>query len=170
MTGETEALLVDAGFTRADGHRIVAEILDSGRTLTRVVITAGDPDFYFGAEVIADAFPEATFAAPADVIEHIDHSYVGKLAAWAHLGVNLPTRLVEIAELTDAVLSVEAPRSRYAAAATCWVIARGTSSSPPRGPSSAGSCSSKACTSGPLTARPPSCGPSGSARSTSSRR
>jgi glyoxylase-like metal-dependent hydrolase (beta-lactamase superfamily II) len=107
VTGGTEALLVDAGFTRADGHRIVAEILDTGRTLTQVVITAGDPDFYFGAEVIADAFPEATFAAPADVIEHINHSYAGKLAAWAHLGVNLPTRLVEIAELTDPVLSVE---------------------------------------------------------------
>ena len=107
VTGESEALLVDAGFTRADGHRIVAEILDSGRALTQVVITAGDPDFYFGAEVIADAFPATTFTAPADVIEHIDHSYAGKLAAWAHLGVNLPTRLVEIAELADPVLSVE---------------------------------------------------------------
>ena len=31
VTGETEALLVDAGFTRADGHRLVAAILDSVR-------------------------------------------------------------------------------------------------------------------------------------------
>ena len=81
--------MVDAGFTRADGHRIVAEVLDAGRSLTPVVITAGDPDFYFGAEVIADAFPEAAFVAPADVIEHIQHSYEGKLEAWAHLGSNL---------------------------------------------------------------------------------
>jgi len=107
VAGESEALLVDAGFTRADGHRIVAAVLDSGRTLTRVVITGGDPDFYFGAEVIADAFPAATFTAPADVIEHIRHSYEGKLAAWAHLGVNLPTRLVDITELTEPVLSLE---------------------------------------------------------------
>jgi glyoxylase-like metal-dependent hydrolase (beta-lactamase superfamily II) len=107
VAGATEALLVDAGFTRADGHRIVAEVLDSGRTLTRVLITAGDPDFYFGAEVIADAFPQATFAAPADVIEHINHSYQGKLAAWAHLGPNLPTRLVPITELTETVMSLE---------------------------------------------------------------
>ena len=34
VTGETEALVVDAAFTRADGHRIVAEVLDSGKTLT----------------------------------------------------------------------------------------------------------------------------------------
>ena len=97
VTGETEALVVDAAFTRADGHRIVAAVLDAGKRLTTVVITAGDPDFYFGAEVIADAFPEAAFVAPADVIEHIQHSYQGKLQAWAHLGANLPTRLVDIA-------------------------------------------------------------------------
>ena len=34
VTGGTEALVVDAGFTRADGHRIVAEVLDSGKWLT----------------------------------------------------------------------------------------------------------------------------------------
>jgi glyoxylase-like metal-dependent hydrolase (beta-lactamase superfamily II) len=107
VTGETEALVVDAAFTRADGHRIAAEVLDSGKRLTTVVITAGDPDFYFGAEVIADAFPDASFLAPADVIEHIQHSYEAKLKAWAHLGPNLPTRLVDITPLTDTVLPVD---------------------------------------------------------------
>src|SRR3954463_3844893 len=107
VTGETEAIVVDAAFTRADGHRIAAAALDSGRTLRTVVISAGDPDFYFGAEVIADAFPEARFVAPADVIEHIRASYEGKLKAWAHLGANLPTRLVEIEELTPYVLTVD---------------------------------------------------------------
>jgi glyoxylase-like metal-dependent hydrolase (beta-lactamase superfamily II) len=107
VTGESEALVVDAAFTRADGHRIVAEVLDSGKRLTTVVITAGDPDFYFGAEVIADAFPEAIFLAPVDVIEHIQHSYQGKLQAWAHLGPNLPTRLVDITTLTESTLTVD---------------------------------------------------------------
>jgi glyoxylase-like metal-dependent hydrolase (beta-lactamase superfamily II) len=107
VTGETEALVVDAAFTRADGHRIVAEVLDSGKRLTTVVVTAGDPDFYFGAEVIADAFPGAVFLAPADVIEHIQHSYEGKLKAWAHLGPNLPTRLVEVGELAEPTIAVD---------------------------------------------------------------
>jgi glyoxylase-like metal-dependent hydrolase (beta-lactamase superfamily II) len=107
VTGESEALVVDAAFTRADGHRIVAALLDAGKQLSTVVITAGDPDFYFGAEVIADAFPEAVFLAPADVIEHIQHSYQGKLEAWAHLGANLPTRLVPVAPLTEPVLTVD---------------------------------------------------------------
>jgi len=107
VTGETEALVVDAAFTRADGHRIVAAVLDSGKRLTTVVVTAGDPDFYFGAEVIADAFPDAAFVAPADVITHIEHSYEGKLQAWAHLGPNLPTRRVAIAPLATATLCVD---------------------------------------------------------------
>ncbi|MVU80872.1 MBL fold metallo-hydrolase [Nocardia sp. ET3-3] len=107
VTGPTEALVVDAGFTRADGHRIVAEVLDAGKRLTTVLITAGDPDFYFGAEVIADAFPEVRFLAPADVLDHIKDSYEGKLQAWAQLGANLPTRLVEIAALTSDTVTVD---------------------------------------------------------------
>jgi len=100
VTGETEALLVDAGFTRADGHRLAAAILDSGKRLTTVFLSHGDPDFYFGAEVVADAFPDAQIVATPLVIEHIAHSYEGKLKAWAAAGANLPTRLVEIAPLT----------------------------------------------------------------------
>lgn len=96
VTGENQAILVDAGFTRADAHRIVAAVLDSGKPLSAVLVTAGDPDFYFGAEVIADAFPGVPFLAPADVIDHIRHSYEGKLVAWAHLGANLPTRLIDL--------------------------------------------------------------------------
>jgi glyoxylase-like metal-dependent hydrolase (beta-lactamase superfamily II) len=100
VTGEHDALLVDAGFTRADGHRLVAEILDSGKNLTTVFVSHGDPDFYFGAEVLADAFPAAAFVATPHTIEHIHHSYEGKLKAWAALGANLPTRLVDLTPLT----------------------------------------------------------------------
>src|SRR3954454_15805524 len=101
ITGEREAMLVDAGFTRADGHRLVGEILDSGRTLTTVFISHADPDFYWGAEVIADAFPETEIVATPLVIEHIGDAYAGKLAAWEAVGVNRPTRLVDLAALTD---------------------------------------------------------------------
>ncbi|TQE17635.1 MBL fold metallo-hydrolase [Streptomyces ipomoeae] len=100
VTGDSEALLVDAGFARADGHRLAAEVLDSGKKLTTVFISHGDPDFYFGAEVLADAFPDAKFVATEHVIEHIQHSYEGKLKAWEALGPNLPTRLVDIEPLT----------------------------------------------------------------------
>ena len=100
ITGPDHAFLIDCGFTRADGHRLVAEILDSGKALTKVFVSHADPDFYWGAEVVADAFPEAEIVATPLVIEHIRAAYEGKLTAWETLGVNRPTRLVDLAELT----------------------------------------------------------------------
>ena len=64
VTSEREALLVDAGFTRADGYRLAAAVLDSGKTLAAVFISHGDPDFYIGAEVIADTFPARRSSPP----------------------------------------------------------------------------------------------------------
>lgn len=107
VTGPTEAMLVDAGFTRADGHRLVAAVLDSGKTLRTVFISHADPDFYFGLEVIADAFPDAAIVATPIVIDHIRASFEGKLTAWAALGTNLPTRLPEIAPLEGTTLTVD---------------------------------------------------------------
>ncbi|OZC73618.1 MBL fold metallo-hydrolase [Rhodococcus sp. 06-462-5] len=107
VSGDTQAVLVDAGFTRADGHRAVAAILDSGKELTTVFISAGDPDFYFGAEVVQDAFPNARFVAPADVIDHIDHSYDKKLESWKNLGVNLPTRRVTLEAFSSDSITVD---------------------------------------------------------------
>ncbi|MFD9335290.1 MBL fold metallo-hydrolase [Streptomyces sp. NPDC060028] len=100
ITGERDALLIDTGFTRADGHRLAAEILDSGKNLTTVFISHADPDYYWGAEVIADAFPDAEILATPIVIDHIKAAYQGKLAAWEPVGVNRPTRLVEMEPLT----------------------------------------------------------------------
>ncbi|MEO8261626.1 MAG: MBL fold metallo-hydrolase, partial [Pseudolysinimonas sp.] len=107
VTGPDEALLVDAGFTRADGHRLVAAILDSGKALKTVFISHADPDFYFGLEVVADAFPGAKIVATPLVIEHIHASFDGKLQAWAALETNLPTRLVEISPLEGNTLLVD---------------------------------------------------------------
>jgi glyoxylase-like metal-dependent hydrolase (beta-lactamase superfamily II) len=100
ITGADQAFLIDAGFTRADGHRLVAAILDSGKRLSTVFISHADPDFYWGAEVIADAFPDAQLLATPLVIEHIAAAYEGKLKAWEAVGANRPTRLVTLTELT----------------------------------------------------------------------
>ncbi|GAA2236164.1 MULTISPECIES: MBL fold metallo-hydrolase [Kitasatospora] len=99
VTGESEALLVDTGFTRADGHRLVAEVLDSGKELTTVFVSHGDPDYYWGAEVLADAFPTARLVATAPVISHIRAKFEGKLKAWEAVGANRPTRLVDLEPL-----------------------------------------------------------------------
>ncbi|WP_238545294.1 MULTISPECIES: hypothetical protein [Streptomyces] len=64
VTGEREALLVDGQFTLAEQHRILGDVIDSGKELTTVVVTTADPDYYFGLEVIRQAFPEVRIVAP----------------------------------------------------------------------------------------------------------
>lgn len=49
-SGPHEAVLFDAQFSVKDGEKLVEMIKKSGKKLTRIVITSGDPDFYFGLE------------------------------------------------------------------------------------------------------------------------
>ncbi|MFJ9775205.1 MBL fold metallo-hydrolase [Kitasatospora sp. NPDC101157] len=94
VTGPNDAMLVDAGFTRSDGRRLVERVRATGKRLTTVFVSHGDPDFYFGAQEVQDAFPRARFLATASTVEHIQETFEEKLRAWAHLGPELPTRLV----------------------------------------------------------------------------
>lgn len=86
--------MVDGQFTLAEQHRVLADIIDSGKELTTVVVTTSDPDYYFGLEVIRQAFPEARIVATATIVERIKASWEGKLKTWAHLGKNLTTEVI----------------------------------------------------------------------------
>ena len=60
VSGPTEAILFDAQFSPKDGAKLVEMIKSRGKTLKAIVITSGDPDFYFGLEPIVKAFPDDT--------------------------------------------------------------------------------------------------------------
>ena len=64
VSGKTEAIVIDTGFTRADALRVAANVLDSGKTLKTIFISNADPDFYFGAEVLKGYFPNAQVLTP----------------------------------------------------------------------------------------------------------
>ncbi len=57
-------------------------IKKSGKKLTRIVITSGDPDFYFGLEPLVKAFPDVNVVATAEVVKHINATKAVKLAYW----------------------------------------------------------------------------------------
>ena len=48
VVGDKEAMVIDAGFTRADALRIAANVLDSGKQLKTIYVSQADPDYYFG--------------------------------------------------------------------------------------------------------------------------
>lgn len=81
-TGPHEAVLFDAQFSVKDGEKLVEMIQKSGKKLTRIVITSGDPDFYFGLEPLVKAFPQAKVVATAEVVKHINATKEAKLAYW----------------------------------------------------------------------------------------
>jgi len=95
VSGKTDAVLIDAQFTLADAEKVAREILESGKKLTTIYISHGDPDFYFGLEVFKRYFPEVTvFASPATV-EHIKATAQKKLEVWGErLGKNITSNVV----------------------------------------------------------------------------
>jgi glyoxylase-like metal-dependent hydrolase (beta-lactamase superfamily II) len=108
VTGEKEAILFDAQFTLADAHRLVALILESGKELKEVFITFGDPDFYFGLEVIKQAFPAVKIQATAETIKKIKASHAKKLEVWGpKLGSNAPKNIIIPDEFTGDKLELE---------------------------------------------------------------
>ena len=51
VSGKKDAVLIDTQFTLADAEKVAQEIKKSGKKLTTIFVSHGDPDFYFGLEV-----------------------------------------------------------------------------------------------------------------------
>lgn len=65
ITGEKEAFLVDAQFQKQYAEELAARIKDSGKELKVIYISHFDPDYYFGLDVLAEAFPKARILSTA---------------------------------------------------------------------------------------------------------
>lgn len=108
VTGKTEAVLIDSGFTRADALRIAANVLDSGKTLKAIFISNADPDYYFGVETLRTVFPHVPVYATAAVRARIQAKMAGKLAFWGpKMGANAAHTPVVPDEFTAASLTVD---------------------------------------------------------------
>lgn len=82
VSGEKEVMLVDAQFGKSQAEQVVQKIRASGKQLTTIYISHGDPDYYFGLETLTAAFPDAKVLASAPTVEHIKHTMDGKLKYW----------------------------------------------------------------------------------------
>ena len=80
--GENEAVLVDAQFTVSNAHRLVAEILETGRELTTVYITHVHPDHFMGLPVIKQAFPGARVVSIKASADDVNASGDFKVEYW----------------------------------------------------------------------------------------
>lgn len=92
---KTDAILIDAQFTLADAETVATKIKDSGKKLTAIYVSHGDPDFYFGLEVFKKYFPDVTAYASPATIEHIKATAQKKLEVWGgRLGKAITSNVV----------------------------------------------------------------------------
>lgn len=112
VMGKTDAVLIDAQWTLSNAHRVIAEILETGKHLKTIYITHAHPDHYFGLGTIAGAFPEARVIAMASEANLINMQFFGKIEHWeAVIGpLNVPRKTANIEPVSETYFELEGHR------------------------------------------------------------
>lgn len=111
ISGEKDAILVDAQFSNQEAEALVERIRASGKRLTTIFISHGDPDFYFGLDVLTRAYPEARVLATPATVAYIEKTRAPKLAYWGPiLKDSAPSRTLVPEPLQDNLLQLEGQR------------------------------------------------------------
>lgn len=97
VTGTRDAVLVDGGFTLADGKAVAHAIELSGKKLTTIYISQSDPDYYFSLAPIKAAFPDAKVLAAPATLAAIKATMQKKLETWGpKLQANGPQSIADL--------------------------------------------------------------------------
>jgi len=108
ITGPSEAILIDAQFQKNDAQNLVNMIRASGKQLTTIYISHGDPDYYFGLDVLKAAFPDAQIVATPATVEKMAKTMTGKQIYWGPiLEGNAPEQLILPQALTHNELTLD---------------------------------------------------------------
>jgi len=112
VTGKTDAALIDAQWTLSNAHRVIAEVLETGKYLKTIYITHAHPDHYFGLGTIAEAFPEARVVAIPSVARTINNQFFGKVEHWEKVigPINVPRKTAKIESLAENHFELEGKR------------------------------------------------------------
>jgi glyoxylase-like metal-dependent hydrolase (beta-lactamase superfamily II) len=112
VTGKTDAALIDAQWTLSNAHRVIAEILETGKHLKTIYITHAHPDHYFGLGTIAEAFPKARIVALPSEANIINKQFFGKVEHWENVigPLNVPRKTAKIEPLADNYFELEGKR------------------------------------------------------------
>lgn len=82
VTGDKDAVLIDAQFTLADARKLADRVSQSGKTLTTVYVTHSHPDHYFGFPALKERFPNARLVALPATISEIEKTWEAKVKQW----------------------------------------------------------------------------------------
>ncbi|QBF28260.1 MBL fold metallo-hydrolase [Pseudomonas tructae] len=111
VSGKHDAILVDAQFGKGQAEQVLAKLKASGKQLTTIYISHGDPDYYFGLQTLTHAYPKAKVVASAATVAHIKQTMDGKLAYWGpQMGADKPEKLIVPQVLQGNELKLEGQR------------------------------------------------------------
>jgi len=112
VMGKKDAAVLDAQWSLSNGHRVAAEVLETGLNLKYIYVTHAHPDHYFGLGPIAEAFPEAKVIALQEVASTINKQLFGKVDHWVNIigPTNVPTKAVNIESLSENYFELEGKR------------------------------------------------------------
>ena len=97
VSGSTEAVLIDGGFTLSDGQVVANAIKATGKHLATIYVSQSDPDYYFSLGPIKAAFPDARVIAAPAAVAAIKSSVEKKLVVWGpQLKENGPQTLADV--------------------------------------------------------------------------
>lgn len=112
VMGKTDAALLDAQWTLSNAHRVIAEILETGKILKTIYITHAHPDHYFGLGEIAEAFPKARVIAIPSEANIINKQFFGKIEHWEGVigPINVCRKTAKIEPMKEEYFELEGHR------------------------------------------------------------
>ena len=112
VMGKTDAILIDAQWTLSNAHRVIVELLETGKNLKTIYLTHAHPDHYFGVGAIAKVFPKARVVAIPSEANIINKQFFGKIEIWeATIGAhNVCRDIVNVDALKENYLELEGHR------------------------------------------------------------
>ena len=108
VSGEKEAVLIDAQFTLPDAKAVAEKVKASNKQLTTVFVTHSHPDHYFGFAALKEAFPEVKLVALPSTVAGIEKTWAAKVKQWKPLYKDSITDKPVVPEaLTTTTLTLE---------------------------------------------------------------
>lgn len=109
VMGKTDAVLLDAQWTKSNAHKVVAEILETGKILKTIYVTHAHPDHYFGLGEIAAEFPQAKVIAIPSEADIINKQFFGKIEHWENVigKLNVCRKTAPIEPMTGLTFELE---------------------------------------------------------------